>query len=100
MIGRDILRRLSIDLRCAARAENREALLTIGGLSVACGLEVAEYLIVGAIFFDDVDDVFDWRSAAKEFGLHLSNQIIISHNGLGVLRQLAVVWFADNANVA
>ena len=37
------------------------------GIAVALG-EVTEELVVGAVFFDDVDDVFDERGIAELFG--------------------------------
>src|SRR5258708_1289204 len=74
-------------LRRSATPENCKIGLSIGGGSVARCLHVAKNLVVGAIFLDDINDVFDRALADKKFGGRKSHQAVILQSLLRVPRQ-------------
>src|SRR5438128_350151 len=84
-IRRNILRRSIWRFSGIAGAKNGDR----GGpvrfsTATACG-QIAENLIVSPIFADNVNDVFERRSPAREkISLFASEQTIVSHRGLRV----------------
>src|SRR5262245_22815074 len=78
MIRRDLLRRTRGASGSFAGSKDGKAGVSVGGLPIAGLGNVAEYLIVSAVLFDDVDDVLDGRAIPEQPGLRPPGEAIVS----------------------
>src|SRR4029450_3589039 len=88
-------------LRRVRGAEDRNRRITVGLCAVTARRQIAEHLIVGSILTDDVDDVFERRSAAAKDRSRLTTEKSrVSHNGLGIPKQLPLAANVHKAYTA
>src|SRR5207244_5078148 len=100
MIGRNDLARTIGTLRGGAVSENGKSRFAVGSVSVAGSFYVAENLIVGAIFLDDVNDVLDRAWSWEEFHGRKTHQAVVLQSLLRVARELRQIGKCDHADVS
>src|SRR5215813_7156226 len=100
MIGCDVLNSLAGWSRCFTSAEDRQTCISISSITIACPLDVAEDLIVGAILLDDVNHMFDGRDIRKKSGDFLADETVVAQHLLSVAGQVRIVrrWYRTDVS--
>src|SRR5213075_1639992 len=99
MIRRDVLSRSGWTLRDISCAKDGKPRVSICRCAISRLLHVAKDLIVGAILFDHINDVFDRRWARKQSDLGGANQSVVAHDLLRVSGQRLLVRLRNEADV-
>src|SRR5262249_12802000 len=100
MIRRNVLRRPVGRASGFARAEDRQTRIAISLGAVAGLADIAEDLIIGAIFLDDVNYMLDRIRAGKQPGFHLTDQAVVAQDLRSVAVQPPLVGNVNQAQIA